>query len=448
MAEKFKYSDDQLKNLINGIFDGSIDEHNLPEDLYGAISEYMLSGVYKGFGGSLVDFEGKDLELLNELRENTYMFSAAKVYQQTFSQQELLFNSDGERRSMREFSQLGAQNFEKWNDAWGLTEYNTAISQAQNASHWNEIQRNKDLLPYLMFQTTGGDKVCEICAPLDGLTAPVDDPIWDNAMPDLHFNDECIVIQLGEEEATPSTDDEMDNANNHIEENVPDIFKMNPGKDGYIFSPEHPYFDVAPKDREFAKENFGLPIPSAVQEVKEPLTGLTLKMAKEIMPTLDIPKNELSALTNYTGKDYSQINAYFRGLKPTITESNETISKDLDKFLLQAPKVSVESYRGITLDEYKFENFKNLQKGDPFTDKEFMSTSYEKSTATAFGNNAQYQVEMIIKGKSGVLIEDFSDAKKEKEILFGRGTNFKVESIKTTEKKGITGKIKMVLIEL
>jgi hypothetical protein len=40
---------------------------------------------------------------------------------------------------------------------------------------------------------------------------------------------------------------------------------MNPGKDGYIFSPDHPYFDVAPKDREFAKENFGLPIPEFIK---------------------------------------------------------------------------------------------------------------------------------------------------------------------------------------
>jgi hypothetical protein len=60
----------------------------------------------------------------------------------------------------------------------------------------------------------------------------------------------------------------------------------------------------------------------------------------------------------------------------------------------------------------------------------------------------RFLVEMIIKGKSGVLIEDFSDAKKEKEILFGRNSKFGIESIKTTEKKGITGKIKMTLIEL
>ena len=39
------------------------------------------------------------------------------------------------------------------------------------------------------------------------------------------------------------------------------IFKMNPGKDKVIFNKEHPYFDVAPKDKDFAKRNFDLPIP-------------------------------------------------------------------------------------------------------------------------------------------------------------------------------------------
>ena len=36
---------------------------------------------------------------------------------------------------------------------------------------------------------------------------------------------------------------------------------MNSGKDGYIFSKDHPYFKVAKKDVALAKNNFDLPIP-------------------------------------------------------------------------------------------------------------------------------------------------------------------------------------------
>jgi hypothetical protein len=47
---------------------------------------------------------------------------------------------------------------------------------------------------------------------------------------------------------------------------VPAEFMMNSGKDGYIFKEKgegkHPYFDVAPGDKELAKRNFNLPIIS------------------------------------------------------------------------------------------------------------------------------------------------------------------------------------------
>jgi hypothetical protein len=42
---------------------------------------------------------------------------------------------------------------------------------------------------------------------------------------------------------------------------IPKEFRMNSGKDRIIFSPDHPYFQVPEKDRDFASENFGLPIP-------------------------------------------------------------------------------------------------------------------------------------------------------------------------------------------
>jgi hypothetical protein len=40
------------------------------------------------------------------------------------------------------------------------------------------------------------------------------------------------------------------------------IFKMNVGLDKVVFSDKHPYFDVEPKDKKFARNNFDLPIPA------------------------------------------------------------------------------------------------------------------------------------------------------------------------------------------
>ena len=40
-----------------------------------------------------------------------------------------------------------------------------------------------------------------------------------------------------------------------------DEFRINAGKERIVFSKEHPYFDIAPKDKNFAKTNFGMPMP-------------------------------------------------------------------------------------------------------------------------------------------------------------------------------------------
>jgi SPP1 gp7 family putative phage head morphogenesis protein len=269
MADKFEYSDEQLKSLLAGIYAGEITQYDLPVDLYEAIVKQLTSGLYKGFGGDLVDFEGKDLELLNELRENIYMFSAAKTFEEVGTIKDLMFDANGDLVGQREFNRLGSATFENYNANYGATEYNTAVAQAQSASKWNEIQKNKDLLPLLVYQTVGEGLGCDICSPLDGITAKVDDPIWDSIMPTNHFNCECIVIQEDEENATETPESEKEDIVGSVTENMSDVFKMNPGKDGYIFKDDHPYFQVAPKDRDFAANNFNLPIPTLKEELSE-----------------------------------------------------------------------------------------------------------------------------------------------------------------------------------
>jgi len=449
MSEKFKYSDEKIKSLLDGIYSGEITEYNIPEDLYFSIADYLKSGVYQGFGGDLTKFKGQDLELLTELRENTYMFSAAKSYQELKEIGSLMFNEDGSIRNQREFTQLGERTFEKWNEAWGLTERQTAIGQAQMASKWNEIEKNKDLLPILVFSTAG--KGCEECAPYDNFSAKVEDQIWSWLSPLLHFNCECILMQ--EEGDYPVTDKDEYDKIAYLKDNVPVEFQMNPGKDKIIFSDEHPYFQVAKKDIPFAKENFGLPIPSVAEEMGKPITGLSLEEAKKIMPDFKLLKAEREAISDYTGGTYNQINGYERGIRNKISEEAKITTKNLDKFIERAPKVQAESYRGMTADTKLFDEFKALKKGDVYTDKAFMSTTYDKNIVSVFSGN-ECKIEMTLKGKNGVLIEPFSQyGAKEKEIIFGRNSHFKVESIKVkgdgrTYVRGSKGNILLTLVEV
>jgi hypothetical protein len=49
-------------------------------------------------------------------------------------------------------------------------------------------------------------------------------------------------------------------------DDVPPLFRMNAGIDGYVFKErgkgKHPYFDIAKGDKEMAKKNWNLPIPT------------------------------------------------------------------------------------------------------------------------------------------------------------------------------------------
>ena len=261
----FQFSDEYIAELLRQIYAGEITAYDLPESLYHSIADNLKTALYEGFGGNLSKFaDTPDFELLTELRENIYMFSAAKTFQQVKEISSQL--TDGDRvRTRSEFNKIGAETFDKWNNDWGKSEYNTAVAQASMANKWANIQRSKDVLPNLSYSTSGGD-VCDICAPLDGLTLPVDAPEWDTIYPPNHFNCMCIVTQeddtaeISDPEITQDTYDE-------VTDKMSDVFMMNSGKDHVIFSDDHPYFDVAPKDVDFAKSNFGLPIPPVSDEL-------------------------------------------------------------------------------------------------------------------------------------------------------------------------------------
>lgn len=445
----FEYSDESIQKLIDGIYSGSISEYNLPESLYNALAKYYRKGLYSGFGMTLADATGKDLELLTELRENVYMFSAAKTYQQTKEIQSLLIDDEGNLRTAREFNKLGKQTFELWNDTWGTTEYNTCVGQAQQASKWNEIEANKEALPLLRYSAVMDPNTSEICAPLNGIVAPVDDKIWNRIAPLNHFNCRCVLLQEESGKVTPES--EKLKAVKEVEGNMQDVFKMNPGKDGYIFKNDHPYFEVAAKDKGFARENFGLPIPSVQEELKKEPTikkksdSENIKTVKKEIEKTSFTESEKKAIYTYTQGNYTQINEFLRGQSFDLSQDNFGTIKEMISYIDKSPKIEIESYRGLAFETKKgFDEFHKLKTGDVFTDKGFVSTTYDKKIGKSFTNSDEYQVHMSIKGKNGVLVEHLSDTEKEKEILFNRNTNFKIESIKNVNSK----RIEMTLIEL
>jgi SPP1 gp7 family putative phage head morphogenesis protein len=261
-----KYTDKQIDEFIEKVFNGDITVDNLPIDLYHAIADKLKSGLYDGYGNSLSEFKvgGIDYELLNEMRENIYMFSAAKTYQQVREMQDILKMNEllTESESFKDFKEKALEVYDTYNETWLETEYNTAISQGMAAQHWVEIEKTKQEFPYLQYSAIEDERTSDICAPLEGVTLPVDDPFWNKFTPPNHFNCRCLLLQVSKfEDVEITTEKEADELADKTDDKMQDVFKMNAGKDGYVFKDDHPYFEVDPKHKDLAKENFNLPIP-------------------------------------------------------------------------------------------------------------------------------------------------------------------------------------------
>lgn len=267
-------SDKTLNNLLNKIYSGRIDPRHLPKDIYLKTAKHLSDGLFKGLDldlkkaskaikkGSVSGLGAGDLELMEQMRQNVYMFSAAKTYQQVRELSALTVDKDGVLRNKNEFMADAKKVVTEYNKNWLNTEWETCVGQGQNAVKWFDIQANADILPLLQYVTIGEEHACSICRPLDGITALWNDPIWRKIMPLNHFRCRCLVKQLSKSEARQSNRSAIDRAYNSAMEKMDDTFKMNPGIDGYVFGPKHPYFSVAKKDKALAKNNFGLPIPA------------------------------------------------------------------------------------------------------------------------------------------------------------------------------------------
>lgn len=253
-----KYSDKQIEDYLDAIYNGKTTPRKLDKELYFAIADYFKRGLYEGFGGNLGDFEGKDLAMLEELRYNCYLFAGAKNYQLTSALHEQMFDEEGGMITKKEFQELGAATFDLWNNDWGKTEYNTTVAQADNAAKWSAIEKDKDVLPYLRYSAIVDEATAEICLEMNDTVARVDDPIWNNYAPVNHYNCRCILIQ--EAEAEPNVDERMDDIE-EAAQGMNEAFKFNPGKTQQIWDKDHPYFDVPKADKAYAKRNFDLPIP-------------------------------------------------------------------------------------------------------------------------------------------------------------------------------------------
>lgn len=256
------YTDSEADELFGAIYSGDVTIYNLPEPLYNRTAERLTKALKKGYNGTKLAFEfGKpDPELLEELRQSLYFFSAAKTATQIDDITSLLI--DGEKvRSLSEFKKVALQRFTTYNVSYLESEYITTTTSASSAANFKFTQDNKGLFPRLKSIAILDEFTADVCRRMDGVIARVDDPIWNHNLAPRHFRCRCMEERLDKYDddlsTSPAKVKEIMEAN---DKEMDDRFKFNPAKEKIIFSKKHPYYEIGKRYPELATNNFNLPI--------------------------------------------------------------------------------------------------------------------------------------------------------------------------------------------
>lgn len=152
----------------------------------------------------------------------------------------------------------------------------------------------------------------------------------------------------------------------------------------------------------------------------------------------DIPNTEKAAICDYTRGDVSDFRHLNKELmNDSLSEFSAAFSELLSNALSRLPTVETTVYRTIRLNRTGLENWKQQAEAQAVTTfRGFTSTSDSLNAVLAMmrrkgarKKSNETDVLLVIKGKTGHRIEDFSKFKDQHELLFDKGVRLKFEGI-------------------
>ena len=172
----------------------------------------------------------------------------------------------------------------------------------------------------------------------------------------------------------------------------------------------------------------------------------SVKHNKEVLAFADTLTSEERGVVNaYSEKENGEASKWNSALRFTGEETLSKADRDsvelLDSVIEKAPKFPEPTFRGMNFpdgaNEY-YRELSNLEIGEPFKEKGFLSTSVSKLTAYGYANENgtdRPRVMLEVHGKNGALITPMSAHKREREVLFTKKSEFKV--VDRQQRKGV-----------
>ncbi|HLT52627.1 MAG TPA: phage minor head protein [Flavobacteriaceae bacterium] len=419
-----------------------------PQDI-AETKEYwdLIDETAATLNGAIVDNDMPS-DMLQSLKEDVFVFSGLKTHAQLYEASRMLLEDDGTVKSFSKFSNDIKDLKTNYNENYLEAEYNFAISSAQMAGKWADVDSNYDL----QYRTANDDKVRESHKPLHNITLPVDDPFWIHYYPPNGWRCRCNAIQVRKGKYDTSDSGAAIKAGKTATtqlakdgKNKLEIFRFNPGLQKVVFPPHHPYSKVKgadvvkqtiydnkeDEDYKLLNENDRFQIEkerTIEREIHKIYSKLTIDETNSIY-MYSMPDGYYGYLNKYHRTGKISLGAKAEGFdKNTLDAMTRVINRGLDKI---PEKYKGIVYRGTYLQPDQLEAYENaLNNNTVHIEKAFTSTTTKKEKA--FNGNTKY----IITSKNGAYIDEIA-AIPEDEVLFKAGQGFKVTKIENQDGKNV-----------
>lgn len=192
--------------------------------------------------------------MARKLDNSAFLFSGFKTAQELKEASLLLREKDGTVKGFSRFLTDIRRIDANYNVRYLEAEYNFAVSSAQMAASWAEVSQDGDRYD-LQYRTAGDDHVREEHRPLNGVTLPPSNDFWRYYYPPNGWNCRCTAVQVLKGKYPTSDDKQAIQAGNRMTDTPKKrIFRFNPGIDGQLFPPKHPYYKLSREAAEQVKK--------------------------------------------------------------------------------------------------------------------------------------------------------------------------------------------------
>jgi len=336
VADGFDFLSELSDLLINTLFKG---EDTLAVEIQKSVATYtkLQEGLFDGWSNRLnVGYDAIDHHCLAAMEYNLFEFSRIKEAANVIALNELLFDENKNVRSFDEFKVLAKQYLNNADVNYLRTEYNHTIAVGQNASRWQQFQREKDTVTsFVQWQTVGDSRVRSSHQVLDGKVFNLSDESGLGIWPPSGWNCRCEMIQyLGK----PPADSITTNAEalKLLDISEKSQWNINRGKTEQVFTANEMYLkklNIATEQNQLSYKFYKLKSMAELNDL--PIIELDNSITKDNVSELWKPKKgeKFMRYEDYLGRKIVMQEKTFKKHTKDYYTNNEELRHQLFPFI-------------------------------------------------------------------------------------------------------------------